>query len=680
MHGSGNLAAATLVVAVCLSSCADRSSPPPTRPAAKDASAVGDKPDRLAALNRWENEARKATDFASLAPFEQRSGSNPHRIAALSDGRFVGLLRGSSKVVLLDAGGAELARADAPGSPVGLALGSDGALFVAGERSGSIARYEIGERSVERGEDIVVDGAFALRDIAIGRRGELVVLDDATGAVLAVVPQARPGGAAVVREIDRCHGATQVELVASHLIVNCMLDHELRIWRRSSSGKVEPSRSVIKHRGPIWTFAAADKDGALLIAAGGIEDRDLDRSDQGSFGFVDSFAFTYRVAGGKTERLAEVNVGAHGLITPKWIEIRDKSLVLASYGDDRLLELGWPDGSFAGAPEVTARDFLPGTTDFARGTKTALAANPLFDGWVALGDADYSMRAEASGDPRSVEARIGELLFFTRLMAPWGKSTGMRSRFTCEACHFEGYVDGRVHYTGRDDVSSASRSLRGLFNNRPHFSRALDRTTAGMVDNEFRVANKLNGRDYWFALSAAEFPWLENLSGVPETMSPEYLRRSLMVFLREFTNRPNPLARGRTAYKAAERRGAELFRARCESCHSARLVTDDPATAVGVADWERLIFSPEGPIVWANAKYERTGVTPYVHEQGARPPALRRLYKKWPYFTNGSAPTLEAVVRMARFSGKTFVHKGLADGERFDDAQVGDLLSFLALL
>ena len=59
-------------------------------------------------------------------------------------------------------------------------------------------------------------------------------------------------------------------------------------------------------------------------------------------------------------------------------------------------------------------------------------------------------------------------------MAPSSSSEGAKSRFSCETCHFEGYVDGRTHHTGRGDVRATTKPLVGLFNNRPHFSRALD--------------------------------------------------------------------------------------------------------------------------------------------------------------------------------------------------------------
>jgi cytochrome c peroxidase len=155
-----------------------------------------------------------------------------------------------------------------------------------------------------------------------------------------------------------------------------------------------------------------------------------------------------------------------------------------------------------------------------------------------------------------------------------------------------------------------------------------------------------------------------------------------MAFLMDFAPRTNPATMGRRAWSSQERRGAEVFRDRCETCHAARLVTDRPDSSVPFADWERLVMSPAGPIVWARDRREKTGVTPYVHDEGTRIPSLRRLYRKRPYFTNGSAPDLAAVLRRARFLSGGFAHDAPpgVDGDRLDDADQAALLAFLDLL
>ena len=95
----------------------------------------------------------------------------------------------------------------------------------------------------------------------------------------------------------------------------------------------------------------------------------------------------------------------------------------------------------------------------------------------------------------------------------------------------------------------------------------------------------------------------------------------------------------------------------------------------------------EGALVWATADYQKTGVVPYVHDDGARVPSLRRLYKKHPYLTNGSAPDLDSLLERVRFSTDSFWHQtSPIDGETaratgtLDARTRADLIAFLDLL
>jgi hypothetical protein len=326
---------------------------------------------------------------------------------------------------------------------------------------------------------------------------------------------------------------------------------------------------------------------------------------------------------------------------------------------------------------------LPGTTALIAGEAGLLAASPLLDGWVHQEPAGARLREVEPRSALSPPERIGELLFFTTLMAPWNSASGRRSRFTCETCHLEGYGDGRVHYTGRGQVHASTRPLRGLFNNRPHFSRALDRSMTQMVHNEFRVASAGNAVHPWFTIDRSDAPWLQHVPGVPDRLEAEFLRRSLMAFLMSFTHRPNLWALGRRQLDAVERTGQKLFLRHCERCHSARLIADRPASRVPYDRRQSYILSPAGAIVWASSDYQRTGVEPYVHELGARTPSLRRLYKKWPYFTNGSARSISAVLEKASWLDGRFYHDRPPAGSRprrLDEEQRAALEAFLRLL
>ena len=640
----------------------------------------------LAALLAIEEHRRATTDFAALPPSDGTFGPDPYRIARLPDGTRVGLLRGEAAVVVLGGDGRELARAAAPASASGLAVTPDGSVLVVGEDAREIARYRVaGGATLTTLAPIAVD-AIGLRDVAVTPDGKTAyVVEDHDGRLLEV-SLAAP--AAAPRELARCHGPMRVAALAGAVATDCLLDHAIEI---RAGGKL----TRIVHDGPMWSFALARRaDGTLLVAATGVEDHPLVRED-GGFGYIDSFAFLYTLAPGATTatRVAAVNTSELGVVTPKWLALATLpdgavTVTTAGYATAGALALTWRS-DLAAAPAIAHRDLPPGTAAAdLDGDGTLVAANPLLDAWVIAPPSGAprivaTPNTARSREARALPSRVGELLFFTTAMAPWNSSEGKLSRFTCETCHFEGYGDGRTHFTGRDDVHATTRMLRGLGNARPYFSRALDRTMTRMVNAEFGVANRHNGRDPWFSLSTADLPWLADAdAGAPATLSPELLRESFMAFLVDFTHRTNPAVAGRTAFTAEERAGAAAFRDRCAGCHAPRLVMDDLSTAVPFERWESLVMSPAGPIVWSNGDYAKTGVVPYVHDRGTRVPSLRRLYKKWPYFTNGHGKSLGAVLDAFAFdpTGVTgATHDGGA-GARLDLPTKRALDAFLNLL
>jgi hypothetical protein len=686
----------------------------PGRGPAIDGAAAADSGDHeaeLAALLAFEDERRRTTDFAQLPSADVALGANPYQLRRLSgeragsgSARAVGLLRGADAVVLLDAGGRELARIAAPPSPTALAADRGGRIWVGGTGSRELAVYRASQdpARLERAGSFAVDGAWTVRALAASRDGDwLYAADERTGQVTALEIRAR--GAPRQRSIGRCREPIQLAPAGPWLVVNCLAEHALLAYPLDARGRPTGAAPLrIELDGPLWSLAAAPTARGVLVAAGGVEDHPLERRE-GGFGYIDSFLYMYVLPAGPARaprRLAEVDLSAAGVVTPKWVSVEvgagDRVTVrTAGYATSVLATLTWPALGDGAAPVVESEPFVPGTTDWlalgdATDRSAGLAASPLLDAWIATGRGDRPSVALAHGvgravgrAPRSAESRVGEALFFTTLMAPWNRSEGKLSRFTCETCHFEAHGDGRVHYTGRGKVHSSTKPLRGLLNNRPHFTRALDRTMTQMVHAEFRVANRWSGRDPWFALAAADFPWLAAIDGVPSSLSPIYLRRALMTFLMELTFEPNQAVRGRHRFAARERAGAELFRDRCESCHGARLVTDEPATAVPFDRWEELVFSPQGPIVWASAEYRKTGVEPYVHPEGARTTSLRRLHHKFPYFTSGSARSLADVMARAAWAGGRFFHDRAppeAEVERLNAEQQAALVAFLELL
>jgi hypothetical protein len=665
------------VIVALLAACGGRDeAPPPPVVGSGTGSAEEPSPhDReLMALWDFEKQRRAAIDFATHPASDQVLGADPYRIARAGK-HVVGLLRGESVIVLLDGEAQELARAAAPASPTGVAVTRDGAVLVVGEGAREIAQYKIAGTTLARVATIPVD-TLGMRGIAVSPDGKTAyVVEERQGRLLAVTLANRR-----VTELGRCHGPIGVEAIADVIVTNCLLDRALEIRRGNSLTKIQ-------HDGPLWGFdLLREGNGKLLLAAGGVEDHPLERAD-GGFGYIDSYVYLYRLDA-KPERLAAINASEQGVITPKAIELFEDGDLLgiatAGYGGGKQAIYSWPTRAYDQPPDVNAWAAPPGAAA-AVFTETGawVTANPLLDAWVIHRASEAVVVPAGKPSARSRESRIGELLFFTEMMAPWSDTAGKRSRFTCETCHHEGYIDGRTHFTGREHgglkVHAATRPLLGLFNNAPYFSRALDQTMTQMVHSEFKVANRHNGRDPWFELSTTDLEWLGKVVGsAPERFSAEDLRRAFIAFLIEFTHRRNPAA-DHAAFTPIEKRGAEVFRDRCASCHAARLIAEEPTSELAFERWEKLVLSPAGPIVWNNAAYAKTGVLPYVHDDGARVPTLRRLYKKWPYFTNGTAKSLADVLARFSYDAKTSLHDGGGTTKLTADEQAA-LLAFLDLL
>src|SRR6185503_8197485 len=118
--------------------------------------------------------------------------------------------------------------------------------------------------AISRVSTIAVD-ALGMRGIAVDGMTAYVV-EERDGRLLAVslASDGKALRATATKELGRCHGPSQVEVVGGAVVVDCMLDHTLEIRRGAEL-------ATIHHDGPIWSFSALrEAAGGLLIAAGGV--------------------------------------------------------------------------------------------------------------------------------------------------------------------------------------------------------------------------------------------------------------------------------------------------------------------------------------------------------------------------------------------------------------------------
>lgn len=647
---------------------------------ASDESVRADMAEVLLALEARLTDPSAEVSLDTVPPF----GGDPVRIRRLSGGRFLVLLRGSSQLILADSSWNELSRAATPPSPAGWAFAGEQHVFVGGRRSASVALFRISGDSLSVFARTDLEDVTGVRTLAYLPSAQvLVVADDFDSRVLYLTLKrdwsTRDGGPLVVgrEDIPLESPALHLQVAGSSLLISELIGHRVHVVPLDPGPDME--RAVqLRLDGPIWALDSRASGDTLWIAAGGAEDRPLDRAS-GEFGYVDSFLYMYTVvgsAGEATPRLAaSLNLSEHGLVTPKAIhyEPAKRTAWISGFGSGVVLEIDLSGES----PRVRRTIRVPpGTSDFAfAGTQfgdptnepNLLLANPLFDRIFmvsAQADAGWRTVARFESGSRSPESRLGEALFFTTLMSPENESDGFLSRFTCETCHFEGEIDGRTHYTGRGHVFATTKTLRGLGNNVPVFSRAGDATLTSMVLSEFEVANQ---GEPVFTLDRSAIPWLADLADLPESVGPLLQREALLTFLTEFRHGPNPLRTAGRPFGELEREGLPVFRDRCSVCHKPLTSTRDSGEFVPYGEWESWLIAPRSDLVWGAPLFAKTGIEPYVSPSGARIPSLRRVWRKQPYFTDGSSSTIEDVLRRFRYADAQGWHH-VAEAGDSDDA------------
>ncbi len=665
-----------------LAGCAKAPAPAPEQVAAARGAAPtqSQSQQRLSELRSFEAGLRQTLVPEQQAPWLDSGGADPYRLAKLPGaGGYVGILRGARALVVLDPDLNERSRFPLEEAPTALCLSQSNEALVASRYSGEILRLRVGTTQTHELQRYALAGR-GVADLACGERGLVYALEADGSSLFTLDRQGR-----ILDERRVMRGGLRLLRRARYLLLSSLFERSLCVLQLDEQAVPARELGCVRHDGPIWAFDAVEQASGLLLAVAGVEDRPLVRA-HGEFENIDSFVWLYRLRS-TLEQLAALNVGEHGLVVPKSVQLGVNAdgvrLTALASGSARLLRAVWPP-DFKEPPQVSSEPAPPGASDALFEPERVVFASPLFDAWVRW---DTSGARFTQVDPKTrppLSARLGEALFFTELMAPENPSSGSHSRFSCETCHLEGGVDGRVHYTGRADVRVVTKPLFGLANNRPHFSRALDPDLSAVSHHEFRVAGAGSGKDPWFTLAVADFPWLRELGIREATLTPDELRRALISFFYRFSHAPNPQGRGRSAFSALESQGAKAFRDRCSSCHAARLFSDEPSSEVTFERWEALVLARNAPIVWARGDYETSGILPYVHELGTRIPSLRRLHLKPRFFTNGSSPTLEDVLLRFRFSATLAKHDepgaSVPALDGLDEATRKALLAFLVLL
>jgi hypothetical protein len=254
---------------------------------------------------------------------------------------------------------------------------------------------------------------------------------------------------------------------------------------------------------------------------------------------------------------------------------------------------------------------------------------------------------------RSSAAELGELLFYGRALTPRNVADGALSLYTCAACHDDGHIDGRRHPSKRNRFFSMTKTCRGIGSTPPYLSLGEPATIEAFADNI--VATHAQGADrapddydrypVTLRVRAPEARGASHASDTgwrTITLSPDEVRAALAAYMVRIPPEPSPFVTPeRHGLTPEQRRGLAVFRAGCAGCHE--LVADTArGELVPARQLEGRLLA--GDVALTSARLYDVG-TPVLGKTGNNPPSLRGVWDAAPYFSDGSARTLEDVLR-----------------------------------
>jgi hypothetical protein len=487
------------------------------------------------------------------------------------------------------------------------------------------------------------------------------------------------------------------------LLVSAFIDHEVSVHPIDAAGRLGPAAQTIATEAPVLDLevAPASAAGGAALWLATHEDRPLSRPKGAVEGLDSGFLILpAREAGATGPPFVDAGTGrrvfvnlSERLSTP----VVELAAVARDPGSGQLAVVGTgTDDVLVVPPDARALRSAPAVLVGA--SPVAVVALPGEARWVTadrLSDTLTFVGAPSTATPprvlatldvgvggRTSRAERGELLFFSRALTPRNVATGPLSLYTCAACHDDGHVDGRRHPSKRNRFYSMTKTCRGLGTTPPYLSLGDPETIEAFADNI--VATHAQGADrapddydrypVTLRVRAAGSPpsWAEVV------LSPDEVRAALAAYMVRIPPEPSPfVAPGRHALAVDERHGLDVFRARCARCHE--LVSDTATgTLVPARALERRLLA--GQVALTSARLYDVG-TPVLGKTGNNPPSLRGVWDAAPYFSDGSARTLEAVLSRTDPAAEA-VHAAANAARRsaFSPAERAALLAFLRAL
>lgn len=517
-----------------------------------------------------------------------------------------------------------------------------------------------GRFSIER---VPAGGESGWRGLAIGPGGTSVYASSAAAGGVKVVSLA---GAGVIQVVPTGLSPRALRLVAAGtlrgwdqplLLVSNFIDHTVTVHPIiDEEGRLGPATQTIATEAPVLDIAVAapGREGAgraaLLLFTH--EDRPLSRA-HGPVEGLDSGVLRLESTPSPAGPFADPGRGRRAFT----------NLGERARREDAVIEPGSAaiatDGTVAVAGGGTDNVLLASSTDLAAGATVTVGANPTAvaalsgGGFVTADRLSDTLTFIVGGRARATlsvglperrsAADRGELLFYSRALVPNNVADGPLSLYTCAACHDDGHVDGRRHPAKRNRFFSMTKTCRGIGTTPPYLSIGEPATIEAFAANivathaqgaerdpahfdQYPVALRLRTGGRWGQV----------------VLSPAEVRASLAAYMAVIPPEPSPYVdRGRPRLPAPARRGLALFRDGCAGCHQ---LVGSTALGNGVspAEVERRLRA--GQVALTSPRRYDVG-TPALGEGGNNPPSLRGVWEAAPYFSDGSARSLEEVLR-----------------------------------
>ena len=518
-----------------------------------------------------------------------------------------------------------------------------------------------------------------LRGVAV------VALDD--GRVLQTVPTGISPRALRLVPKDGWPGSNSPLLVVSNFI-----DHTVTVHPIGEDGRLGAAVQTIQTEAPVLDIAALGGERLLLLLFTH-EDRAVSRA-RGPVEGLDSGVIRLAVPGGLAGgRLIDdpgpgrrpfVNLGVRPapVIELDGAASIEGELAIVGAGSDNLFLTSGTVPAVARPAGVVVPVGANPSAVAALSDDRFVTADRLSDTltFVSTGGAPGVEATLVVGAPaRPSPAEQGELLFYSRALVPHNVATGPLSLYTCAACHDDGHIDGRLHPAKQNRFFSTTLTCRGLATTAPFLRLGNQATIDVFADNIVSTHAQGAERD---PAHFADYPvtfraWGEE-GAADMTLSPAELRVALARYMERIPPEPSPFAAvDASALSGEARRGLAVFRDRCAGCHQLVGSSALGDHIDGAALEARLLA---GQVALTSPGRYAVG-TPILGEGGNNPPSLRGVWDAAPYFSDGSARTLEEALRRTD-PGATAVHApaNAARPPAFTADEQAALLTFLRAL